>query len=84
MAETPKKTGWPASGGPWRSGRRGRVLAFIFLPYFQHPSVSPDKCAPRNTAELQHPTGCILHDPESEVQSPSCVTHSPPLPYLFL
>lgn len=41
------------------------MMAFIFLPYFQHIRIFQNtNVLPQNTAEPQYPTGCIINDQE--------------------
>lgn len=59
------------------------MMAFLFLPYFQHISIFQNtNVLPQNTAEPQYPTGCIINEQEREsILPPSYVTHSPCLSY---
>lgn len=59
------------------------MMAFIFLPYFQHTSIfQSTNVLPQNTAELQQPTQRIINDPErASIPSPWC--HPWPLSYLL-
>ena len=59
------------------------MMAFIFLPYFQHTSIFQNtNVLPQNTAELQHPTQCIINDQENEREKASlhpCVSPIAPI-----
>lgn len=47
------------------------MMAFIFLPYFQHISIFQNtNVLPQNTAEPQYPTGCIINDQERKRELP--------------
>lgn len=82
-AVTPKETGQPSTRRLREKRERERGRALIVLPYFQHTSIFQNtNVLPQNTAELQHPTGCIINE-ESGVRFTLC--HPEPLfPYLFL
>lgn len=74
---TPKEAGQPSTCGLPEKWERERGRAFIVLPYFQHTSIFQNtNVLPQNTAELQHPAGCII-DEESGVQFTRC--HPEPL-----
>lgn len=83
---TSEEAGWLTPGGlQGRRRRKKRMMAFIFLPYFQHISIFQNtNVLPQNTAELRHPTRCIINDQERVCASVHpCVSPTAPVTHSF-